>query len=936
MAMRSENWKKELKFLQFFHLLAAILCRISSVSGETDPGDFAVLEAFHKGLENAELLKWPIAGEDEDPCGSRWPHVFCSGNRVTQIQVAKLGLIGPLPHNLNELAMLDNVGLQMNNFSGPLPSFRGLSRLRYAYLGSNRFESVPSDFFQGLDSLQVLSLEYNPLNQSSGWALPADLAGSAQLFNLSLSGCHLAGEIPDFLAGMASLTHLKLSYNNLSGEVPAGFSELGLQTLWLNNQAGESLTGPITFLSSMASLTDVWLHGNKFTGTIPPSIASATSIQRLWIDDNLLVGTLPESFAAMPQLRSLRVGNNRLVGSIPKLSVEEFSFSGNSFCDLTPGSPCSSQVNALLGFLGGVNFPLDLSEFWSGDDPCSGPWPGVSCLGKNVSAINLQNRRLNGVISDSIGRLASLTEVRLNGNNLSGAIPLSLTSLTSLRLLNLSENNLAPPIPKFHVGVKLLLDGNPLLDGSPPRRPIPDSPPRTSNQSKHAGDGTSTDPSSSTQSSSSSSSSSSGYEIAIAAVVVAVTATALAAIFVLLRRRRKNRRFPESGELVIDSEMDASGKEEEEIKMASGLESGDLLISVEAMRRVTGGFAPANELGRGGFGVVYKGVFHDGSAVAVKRMEAAVVSRKAMDEFQSEISVLSKVRHKNLVSLLGYSVQEGERLLVYEFMPKGALSRHLFEWKKLGLEPLPWTRRLAIALDVARGMEYLHGLAHQSFIHRDLKSSNILLDDDFRAKVSDFGLVKLAPDGQHSVVTRLAGTFGYLAPEYAVAGKVTTKADVFSFGVVLMELVTGLAALDEARPEESQHLAAWFVALGPSKDKLRAAVDPAMVLTEDAFESVSVVAELARHCATRDPRQRPDMGHAVNVLGPLVDRWRPADPGSEDCAGIDFSQPLLQMVKGWQADDFSGVNSAALDDSQSSIPARPAGFADSFTSADGR
>lgn len=143
------------------------------------------------------------------------------------------------------------------------------------------------------------------------------------------------------------------------------------------------------------------------------------------------------------------------------------------------------------------------------------------------------------------------------------------------------------------------------------------------------------------------------------------------------------------------------------------------------------------------------------------------ISNKALEEFQSEIAVLSHVRHRHLVSLLGYSTEGTERLLVYEYMPQGALSKHLFHWKSLKLEPLPWMTRLTIALDVARGIEYLHSLARQTFIHRDLKSSNILLDNDFRAKVSDFGLVKLAPDGEKSVATKLAGTFGYLAPEYA-------------------------------------------------------------------------------------------------------------------------------------------------------------------------
>ncbi|KAJ0715903.1 putative protein kinase RLK-Pelle-LRR-IX family [Helianthus annuus] len=148
-------------------------------------------------------------------------------------------------------------------------------------------------------------------------------------------------------------------------------------------------------------------------------------------------------------------------------------------------------------------------------------------------------------------------------------------------------------------------------------------------------------------------------------------------------------------------------------------------------------------------------------------MESSVICNKSLDELESEILVFTKIRHRHLVSLLGYSTEGLERILVFEDMTQGALSRHLFHWKNFKMEPLSWKRRLNIALDVARCMEYIHTFAHQSFIHQDLKSSNILLGDDFRAKVSDFGLVKLVPDGGKSIMTRVAGTFGYVAPEYA-------------------------------------------------------------------------------------------------------------------------------------------------------------------------
>lgn len=192
-----------------------------------------------------------------------------------------------------------------------------------------------------------------------------------------------------------------------------------------------------------------------------------------------------------------------------------------------------------------------------------------------------------------------------------------------------------------------------------------------------------------------------------------------------------------------------------------------MFMSMNMLRVVTNNFSEQNIIGRGGFGVVYRGELEDGTQIAVKRMEAAVVSSKGLSEFQSEITVLTKVKHRHLVGLLGYCADGNERLLVYEYMPQGTLSQHLFEYRELQEKPLTWMMRLTIALDVARGLEYLHNLAHRSFIHRDLKPSNILLTEDFRAKVSDFGLVKLAPEGKFSVETRLAGTFGYLAPEYA-------------------------------------------------------------------------------------------------------------------------------------------------------------------------
>ncbi|XP_024979289.1 receptor protein kinase TMK1-like [Cynara cardunculus var. scolymus] len=958
---------------------------VSLVYSATDPGDLAILNQFRKGLKNPELLKWPDSGDDDDPCGPpSWPHVFCSRNRVTQIQVQNMNLKGPLPSNLNQLSMLTNLGLQRNQFTGPLPSLNGLSGLRWAYLDYNQFDTIPSDFFHGLDSLEVLALDSNPLNTTTGWSLPIDLQNSAQLQNLSLMSCNLAGPLPDFLGTFSSLGDLKLSMNRISGGIPATFNESLLRTLWLNGQSGGGMTGPIDVIGTMTSLTSLWLHGNHFSGRIPQSISGLTQLKDFNVNSNDLVGLVPDGLATL-SLDNLDLNNNQFMGPVPKFKASNFTYSSNQFCQPDPGVPCAPQVTALLGFLDDLNYPSRLVSTWSGNDPCEGPWLGLSCIGQEVNSLHLPKFNLSGTLSPSIANLGSLTRIDLGSNKLTSVIPSNWTNLKSLTFLDLSNNDLSPPQPKFNPSMKLDLTGNPLFQSDPPRTPSPKSSPPTGSpadthqSSPPIGLGTNTstrNPSTrnpSTRNPStrnpdtivapiSSKRSKKSNLVAIVASVAAVVSLVLlvVSLCIYLCKKKKVNSHQAPSSLVIhprdpsdsDNAIKIAIANDTVTSVGSGsgsqlwsrtgeshvIESGNLIISVQVLRNVTKNFAPENELGRGGFGVVYKGQLDDGTKIAVKRMESGVISNKALDEFEAEIAVLSKVRHRHLVSLLGYSTEGPERLLVYEYMPQGALSRHLFHWKSFKLEPLSWKRRLNIALDVARAMDYLHNLAHQSFIHRDLKSSNILLGDDFKAKVSDFGLVKLAPDGAKSVITRLAGTFGYLAPEYAVTGKITTKADVFSYGVVLMELLTGLMALDEDRPEESQYLAAWFWSIRSDKEKLMAAVDPALNANEETFETISIIAELAGHCTAREPNQRPDMGHAVNVLSPLVEKWKPMENEAEEYCGIDYSLPLTQMVKGWQEAEGKDYSSSYvdLDDSKSSIPARPTGFADSFTSADGR
>lgn len=937
--------------VNFLVLTISLASIFSVVNSATDSNDLVIIREFLKGIQNPETLNW----EGDDPCGS-WKFIFCHGTRITQIQTKDINLHGSLPQNLNKLSELTDLGLQNNNLSGTLPSLSGLSKLKRAFFGNNKFDTIPSDFFTGLESLQVISLERNPLNATTGWVLPSDLKSSIQLTNLSLSQCNLVGKMPDFLGSMSSLMLLDMSYNRLSGEIPTSYSGLPLQILKLNNQDGSGLSGGIDVIASMTQLSLVWIHGNAFTGPIPEAIGACTSLKEFVINNNKLIGLVPTNLTTLPKLDMLQLQNNNLMGPIPKVSFTNFTFLPNKFCQSSPGMPCSPQVTALLNFLDHMNYPSEISDTWSGNNPCDS-WRGIFCSNKNeVTRINLPNRQLNGTISPSLGTLISLTEISLEGNNINGTIPDDIAALPLLSTFNISGNDIAPPLPPFRKSVKLIIDGNPKLDNKTP----PKSPPTTpSNDDNGNGSDTGNEPNGSNGSDGSNRSNGSDGSkllVIIIPIVVGVVLICIVVLFVYCCKKVKNEDIPPPSSVVVHPRDSSDPENTVKIVVANNsatssdlrthtsgdtcdthvIESGNLVISVQVLRSVTKNFSKEQELGRGGFGVVYKGELHDGTKIAVKRMESGVLSYKAFDEFEAEIAVLSKVRHRNLVSLLGFSAEGNEKLLVYEYMSMGALSRHLFHWKEYGLEPLTWKRRINIALDVARAMEYLHNLAHQSFIHRDLKSSNILLDDDYRAKVSDFGLVKLAPDGKYSVATRLAGTFGYLAPEYAVTGKVTTKVDVFSYGVVLIELITGMTALDEDRPEETRHLASWFYHIKSDKDKLRNYIDKSLNMSDETFEEMYIVGQLAGHCISREPNQRPDMGHAVNVLAPLVEKWKPVNNDSDDSVGIDLGQPLLELVKGWQDADGKNSSSLNLDDSKGSIPSRPAGFADSFTSADGR
>ncbi|KAK4747959.1 hypothetical protein SAY87_014545 [Trapa incisa] len=323
---------------------------------------------------------------------------------------------------------------------------------------------------------------------------------------------------------------------------------------------------------------------------------------------------------------------------------------------------------------------------------------------------------------------------------------------------------------------------------------------------------------------------------------------------------------------------------------------GDLFdFHLSELRAITQNFSGHFLLGEGGFGTVHKGYIDESLRQGLKAQPVAV---KLLDieglqghrEWLAEVIFLGQLRYKHLVKLIGYCCEDEERLLVYEFMPRGSLENHLF--KRISIS-LPWGIRLKIAIGAAKGLGFLHG-AEKPVIYRDFKTSNILLDSDFTAKLSDFGLAKMGPEGSKShVTTRVMGTYGYAAPEYVSTGHLTTKSDVYSFGVVLLELMTGRRAVDKFRPKAEQNLVDWTRPYLSSSRRLRCIMDPRLA-GQYSIKGAKEMALLALYCTSLNPKDRPKMPSVIETLERLRElkdmavshgQW-PATPKSAQVIGV--------------------------------------------------
>ncbi|CAN1235313.1 Somatic embryogenesis receptor kinase 1, partial [Linum perenne] len=451
----------------------------------------------------------------------------------------------------------------------------------------------------------------------------------------------------------------------------------------------------------------------------------------------------------------------------------------------------------------------------------TGPIP--SDLGNltNLVSLDLYLNSFNGPIPASLGKLSKLRFLRLNNNSLTGPIPMSLTNISSLQVLDLSNNRLSGVVPdngsfSLFTPIRLMICLC-LLGGGSATGAI------------------------------------AGGVAAGAALLFAAPAIA----FALWRRRKPQELF-----------FDVPAEEDPEVHL------GQLKrFSLRELQVATDTFSNKNILGRGGFGKVYKGRLADGTLVAVKRLKEERTPGGEL-QFQTEVEMISMAVHRNLLRLRGFCMTPTERLLVYPYMANGSVASCLRE-RPPSQPPLDWPTRKRIALGSARGLSYLHDHCDPKIIHRDVKAANILLDEEFEAVVGDFGLAKLMDYKDTHVTTAVRGTIGHIAPEYLSTGKSSEKTDVFGYGIMLLELITGQRAFDLARlaNDDDVMLLDWVKGLLKEK-KLEMLVDPDLQ-TNYIDSEVEQLIQVALLCTQGSPMERPKMSEVVRMLegDGLAERW---------------------------------------------------------------
>ncbi|XP_073268458.1 uncharacterized protein [Populus alba] len=771
---------------------------------------------------------------------------------------------GTIPPEIGNLVNLEIISLSVNRIGGPIPvRIFNISTLRFIQMTGNYLSGhLPSSISLQLPNLERLIVGANELSGP----FPVSLSNASELLILELSSNFFSGPIPDaFGDGLRSLRDLNLGYNNFTSNSLS--SELNFLTSLTNSKnlrkvllSDNPLKGtipiPVGNLSSslenfvaescqikgsipegignLSNLVQLSLQDNDLKGTIPTTIGRLRKLQSLSFSGNNLEGSAPSDLCDIESLAFLYLGENKLVGSIPSClgnvsSLRELSMGANNLTSTIPSTLwrlkdiqlLQLSSNSLSGSL-----PLDISNLKvvrhldiSGNQ-LSGEIPSSIGDLNDLAYLSFSNNRLQGPISRSFGDMVSLEFLDLSRNNLSGEIPKDMEKLTYLKYFNVSFNGLQGEIPgggpfkKFSARSFL---GNEALCGSPQMQVQPCKT-RGRHQSKKA--------------------TANVFKYILPAIGAVVMATAFTVLYVMRGRRNEKQKQGDFPDLATWRR-----------------------VSFQELERATDGFDEVNLLGTGSFGSVYKGLFSDGVNVAVKVFHSQLEG--AFKSFDVECEVLRSIRHRNLVKIITSCCNIDFKALVLEFMPNWSLEKWLYSHNYF----LDLLQRLNIMIDVALALEYLHHGNATLVVHCDLKPSNILLDENMVAHVSDFGISKLLGEGHSITQTMTLATVGYMAPEYGSEGIVSVKGDVYSYGIVLMETFTRRKPTDEMFTGET-NLKLWV------KESLPGAVAQiadANLKDHGQYpaakkDCLSSILELALQCSAEQPEERIDIEDALTAL----------------------------------------------------------------------
>nr|XP_043617836.1 probable LRR receptor-like serine/threonine-protein kinase At1g74360 [Erigeron canadensis] len=826
--------------------------------------------------------------------------LFPENCSLEKLDLSENALTGEVPNQISNCKNLTILNLWGNYFFGRIPGELGLiTNLQQIFLGNNTFDDEIPDSLQNLKKLEFLDLSKNYF----GGEIQSIFGRLTQVKTLLLhSNIYTGGLLSSGILSLPNVSSLDLSYNNLSGELPVEFSQMAnLKYLFLaNNQFSGSI--PSEF-GNMQGLQALDLSNNQLTGPIPPTLGQLSSLLWLMISNNSIAGELPQELGNCSSLLWLNLQDNQLTGPIPPELINVGKNATPTFLVNRDDNliAVSGECSTLRRWIPGDYHPFSFVYTLLTMKKCRSLWDSILkgygvfpvCLPESnirvqeISGfIQLSGNRLSGEIPPAIGKMSGYSMLHLGRNEFSGTLPDEIGTMT-LVVLNVSQNKFSGQVPTQLGNLKCLrnldlsynnfsgvfptslnnltdlssfnVSYNPFISGY-----IPETGQLATFEIwSFLGDPLLRLPSFITNSTNSSLSTSDERSTQQKWGALFVFIFLLLAFFVCGMMTI----------LICKATKTTAGQPQHllrEIKMGNGYDDSSPWLSDAAkvihldktafthadILNATGNFSNDRIVGRGGYGTVYRGVLPDGRVVAVKKkLREGLEGEK---EFKAEMEVLSGNGfgwpHPNLVTLYGWCLDGSEKLLVYEYMEGGTLEDLIHD--RVGF---PWRRRIKVAIDIAHALVFLHHECHPPIVHRDVKASNVLLDKKGTARVTDFGLARVVDVGGSHVSTMVAGTIGYVAPEYGQTWKATTKGDVYSYGVLVMELATGRRAVEggEYLVEWSRRVMGWR------------SMTPVSLLASGLAEGASEMRELLRlavRCTADAPQSRPDMKEVLDKL----------------------------------------------------------------------